>query len=44
VLLHAIGLGSGIAIDKLGHVYSRRIARVGGTAIAISGLVMVALP
>ena len=43
-LLHAIGVGLGLAAGKTGEVCSRRIAQVGGTAMAIAGLAMATLP
>ena len=43
-LLHATGVGLGIAMDKTGQVYRRRIAQVSGAAMAIAGLVMVTVP
>ena len=36
-LLHATGVGLGLAIGKAGEVSSRRIARIGGVAIAVAG-------
>jgi urease accessory protein len=43
-LLHAIGIGSGIAIGRTGQVYSRRMAQFGGAAMAIAGLVILVSP
>ncbi len=43
-LLHATGVGLGIAIGKTGQVYGRRIAQVSGAAMAIAGLSIVTLP
>jgi len=43
-LLHAIGVGLGIAIGETGQIYSRRIARIGGLAMAIAGVAIVLLP
>ena len=37
-LLHATGLGLGIAIDKTSYVDGRRIAQISGTAITIAGV------
>jgi len=36
-LLHALGVGLGLAICKTGQVYSRRIAQICGGVIAIAG-------
>jgi len=36
-VLHVIGVGLGLAIGKTGQVYSRRIAQIGGSAMAIAG-------
>jgi len=43
-LLHAIGVGLGLLTGKTGDVCSRRIAEVGGTAMAIAGVAMITLP
>jgi urease accessory protein len=43
-LLHAIGVGLGLAVGKTGEVCNRRIAQVSGTAMAIAGLAMVTVP
>jgi urease accessory protein len=43
-LLHAIGVGLGVAVGKTGEVCNRRIAQVSGTAMAIAGLAMVTVP
>jgi urease accessory protein len=37
-LLHAIGLGLGIAIGKAGERYSRAIAQIGGSAMTLAGV------
>jgi urease accessory protein len=37
-LLHAIGVGLGLAIGEAGKNYSRRIAQVGGAAMAVAGI------
>ena len=42
-LLHAIGVGLGLAIGQAGRSYSRRIAQVGGGAMAIAGIAMLTL-
>jgi len=36
-LLHAMGVGLGLAIGKTGQVYSRRIVQIGGGVMAIAG-------
>lgn len=41
-LLHAIGIGVGLAICKMGQVYSRRILQVTGGAITVAGVAILA--
>ena len=43
-LLRAIGVGLGVAIGKMGQVYSRRILQVSGAAMAIAGLAILTSP
>ena len=43
-LLHAIGIGFGVAIAKTGQVCSRRIIHIGGAAVAIAGVAILTLP
>jgi urease accessory protein len=43
-LLHAIGIGSGLAMAKLGSVASRRMVQLGGAAIAVAGAAILASP
>jgi urease accessory protein len=38
VLLHSIGVGLGLAVGHASEVYSRRIVRIGGNAMAIAGI------
>jgi len=40
-LLHAAGVGLGIAIGKTGQIYSHHIAQIGGAAMAIAGVAIV---
>jgi urease accessory protein len=42
-LLHAIGIGLGLAIGKAGQIYCRRIVQVGGGAMAIAGAAILIL-
>lgn len=42
-LLHAVGVGLGLAIGKAGQVYSRRIVQIGGGAMAIAGVAILIL-
>jgi urease accessory protein len=37
-LLHAIGIGLGIGIERLGNQYSQSLVRVGGSAMALTGV------
>jgi urease accessory protein len=41
-LLHAAGIGIGLAIGYAGQIYSRRIVQVGGGAMAIAGVAILA--
>jgi len=41
-LLHAVGVGLGVAIGKT--EYSRRMVQIGGAAMAIAGIAILALP
>jgi urease accessory protein len=41
-LLHAVGIGIGLAIGYAGQIYSRRIVQVGGGAMAIAGVALLA--
>jgi urease accessory protein len=41
-LLHALGIALGILIARAGHASSRRIAQVGGSAIALAGVALLA--
>jgi urease accessory protein len=41
-LLHAIGISLGLAIGYAGQRYSRRIVQVGGGAMAIAGVAVLA--
>jgi hypothetical protein len=38
VLLHAIGVGLGLAIGKADQIFGRRIAQIGGGAMALAGV------
>lgn len=42
-LLHALGVGLGLAIGKAGQLYSRRIVQIGGVAMAIAGIAILSL-
>lgn len=42
-LLHAVGVGLGLAIGKVGQVYSRRIVQISGGAMAIAGVAILIL-
>jgi urease accessory protein len=41
-LLHAVGIGLGLAIGYAGQIYSRRIVQVGGATMAIAGVAILA--
>lgn len=41
-LLHAIGIGPGLAIGYAGQTYSRRIVQLGGGAMALAGVAILA--
>jgi urease accessory protein len=43
-LLHAVGVGLGIATGKTGRVFSRRISQISGATISIAGVAIVFLP
>ena len=40
LLLHATGIGVGVAVGQAGQTYSRRIARIGGAAISAAGVAL----
>ena len=40
-LLHAIGVGLGLAAGQAGKIYSRRIVQIGGGAMAIAGTAII---
>jgi urease accessory protein len=42
-VLHAIGVGLGVAIGDAGQVFTRRIAQLGGGAMAIAGVAILTL-
>ena len=42
VLLHAVGVSIGLAIGNAGQIYCRRIAQLGGGAITIAGVALLA--
>jgi urease accessory protein len=42
VLLHAIGIGLGIGIERLGKQYSQTLVQVGGSAMALTGIAILA--
>jgi urease accessory protein len=41
-LFHAVGIGLGLAIGHAGQKYSRRIVQVGGGAMAVAGVAILA--
>jgi urease accessory protein len=41
-LLHAIGIGLGLAAGKTGAAYSRRIVQAGGGAMTLAGIAILA--
>jgi urease accessory protein len=41
-LLHAAGIGLGLLIGFVGQTYSRRIVQVGGGAMALAGVAILA--
>jgi urease accessory protein len=41
-LLHAIGIGLGLSIATVGKAHSRRIVQVGGGAMALAGMAILA--
>jgi len=43
ILLHAMGVGLGLAIGKTDRIYSRRIVQIGGGAMAIAGAAILTL-
>ena len=44
LLLHATGIGVGVAVGQTGQTYSRRIARIGGAAISAAGVALLMSP
>jgi len=43
-LLHAMGVGLGIAIGRMGEAHSRRIVQIGGAATALAGVAIAIVP
>lgn len=39
-VLHAAGIGLGVAVDKTGRAYSRRLVQAGGAAMAVVGFAL----
>src|SRR5262245_8757061 len=42
-VLHAMGIGLGLAIGKTGQIYSRRVVQIGGSVVVIAGVAILTL-